>query len=178
MLAVPLTCKLYASLQGIGHSLSRYASLILRSDDDMEHDNAGEAYPVHPDSLQLLSKQSTPQTDPPKLSKTRTAEEDWYDRLNSDARTPIKPASYKATPQFVEPIPPRDLCHLPDKHQPHLCTTLLTSLFPDAAWLKQEHQGPDGDGPGRPLHMRRIPVCSTSSRCMFDLPHPTFPSGC
>ena len=85
-----------ASVQGIGHSLSGYASLILRSDDAMTHDDPGEAYPVHPDSLQLLSKQSTPQADLPKVPKTRTAEEDWYDRLNSDARTPSKPASCRS----------------------------------------------------------------------------------
>ena len=38
---------------------------------------------------------------------------------------------------------------------------LLRVAPSDAAWLKQEHQGPDGDGPGRPLLLRRLPVRST-----------------
>lgn len=108
-------------LQGIGHSLSGYASLILRSDEAMGPDKPGDAFPVHPDSLQLLSKESAAQANPPNSPRVRTAQDDWYERLNSDVRTPTKPASFPATMQTVDLTAPLDLCHLAPYLPAHIC---------------------------------------------------------
>ena len=88
-----LTATGMPPLQGIGHSLSGYASLILRSDEDMGPDKPGNAFPAHPDSLQLLSKESAAQAQPPNSSRARSAQDDWYERLNSDVKTPTKRVS-------------------------------------------------------------------------------------
>lgn len=100
-------------MQGIGHSLSGYASLILRSDEDVESDKASKAFPVHPDSLQVLSKESTalvasPKS--PKLPRTRTAQDDWYERLNSNGRTSAKPVNPYALLPLLDLSALLDLC--------------------------------------------------------------------
>ncbi len=124
-------------MQGIGHSLSGYASLILRSDEDTVPDKPSEAFPVHPDSLQVLSKESAALGNPPnspKLSRTRTAQDDWYERLNSDVRTSAKPVRPQAFMQPVDLRAPPDLFHSVTHTPPYSArsrrpTSLLTVIF-------------------------------------------------
>ena len=77
-------------LQGIGHSLSGYASIILKSDEEAGNGQDGTAFPVHPDSLH---KQAAPVGKLPSLSKAKTPGDEWFERLNVGPRTPSNQAS-------------------------------------------------------------------------------------
>jgi len=81
-------------LQGIGHSLSGYASIILKSDEEAGNGQDGTAFPVHPDSLH---KQAAPVDKLPSLSRAKTPGDEWFERLNVGPRTPTSQASVSQT---------------------------------------------------------------------------------
>ena len=77
-------------LQGIGHSLSGYASIVLKSDEEAGNSQDGSAHPVHPDSL---LKQAAPEDKLPSLSRAKMPGDEWFERLNVGAKTSTNQAS-------------------------------------------------------------------------------------
>ena len=119
-------------LQGVGHSLSGYASRILKADDDFVNDKADEAFPVHPDSLPLISKQSTPPVNPPKSPKAGAAGVEWYDRLNIDGRKTAQQASHRqAHNHAIQRL-------VSDSANKTLTLALMMMGLPGAVWVKEE----------------------------------------
>lgn len=72
------------ALQGIGHSLSGYASIILKSDEQLDPNASAGAHIVHPDSLQRLNIRHDPADVLSSPSKLQSPHDEWFDRFSND----------------------------------------------------------------------------------------------
>ena len=85
----------FGDLQGIGHSLSGYASLILRSDEDVQLGALEREIRAHPDSLQRLSGQPGQAEVARSLGTQQSGARAWIARFGDDEKSPARQVRFQ-----------------------------------------------------------------------------------